>query len=803
MYKRFLTVLLAALLLPVPLPAQRERVRLDEGWHFALGHAASPADDFGCGTEYFTFLAKANSVHNTGPYSPLFQEDDRWLTVDLPHDWAVDLPFAPQASKSHGYKTLGWKYPATSVGWYRKTFTLPETDRGRHIRLQLDGAFRDTRVWVNGFYLGREESGYRSQDYDITDYLRFGEENLICVRCDASLEEGWFYEGAGLYRHVWLQKSSPLHVATDGIFVYSELQDGCALLTLQAEVTNDSREPFPPFDVCHEVLAPSGEVVARTGFGTCILQARESFQGEVYCTVEAPLLWSPEDPRLYTLRTLVLSGADTLDAVSTRFGIREIRLDPDEGLFLNGKPLKLKGFNMHQDHAGVGAAIPDGLQRYRIRKLKALGGNAYRSSHNPMTPELLDICDEEGILVFEETRLMGSNPYQTGLLEAMIRRDRNHPCVFLWGVGNEEWGIEWEDRGTAIAATMTEYAHLADPSRPVAVASSSGPHILLGTDVAGYNYIRQHPIDEHRRNYPSRIAFGSEETTGCGTRGVYFDTQREQGRMPSLLIADPLGLAMERGWRFYKERPWLLGLFWWTGFDYRGEPSPLEYPCTGSLFGILDYCGFPKDEAFYLKAWWTDEPVLHVFPHWNLQGHEGETVTLRVFSNCEEVELRVNGKRLGRKAVPRDGYLSWGAVYQPGSVVAIGYKAGRKVLTERVETAGAPAAIRADVSAWDEGLRVIDLSLVDARGRVVPTASIPLELTLRGDIRLLGTGNGDSAFRSQERPADPSARSFSFSSFNGHAQILLSVIPSPEGASVSPSLTLSGEGLQPLEIELK
>lgn len=801
------------MLLSLPLPAQRERLRLDSGWHFALGNAASPADDFGCGTEYFTFLAKANSVHNTGPYAPGFREGPQWRPVDLPHDWAVDLPFAPEASKSHGYKTLGWQYPATGVGWYRKVFFLPETDRGRHIRLRLDGAFRDTRVWVNGFYLGREESGYKSQDYDITDYLRFGEgeENLICVRCDASLEEGWFYEGAGLYRHVWLEKTHPLHVASDGVFVSSELQDNYtrALLTLQTEVTNDTREAVPSFEVRYQVLTPSGEVVARSGFDGGLLPARESFQGEASCTVEAPELWSVEEPQLYTLRTMLLSGADTVDVVDTRFGIREVRLDPDKGLFLNGKPLKLKGFNMHQDHAGVGAAILDGLQRYRIRKLKELGGNAYRSSHNPMTPELLDICDEEGILVFEETRLLGINPYQVELLQSMIRRDRNHPCIFLWGVGNEEWGVEWEERGAAIAATMRDYARRADPTRPVAVASSSGPQILLGVDVAGYNYIRQHPIDEHRLHYPDRIAFGSEETTGCGTRGVYFDKQREQGRMPSLNWADTLGFAMERGWQFYRARPWLLGLFWWTGFDYRGEPSPLVYPCTGSLFGVLDYCGFPKDEAYYLKAWWREEPVLHVFPHWNLQGHEGETVTLRVFSNCDEVELRVNGKRLGRKQMPRDGHLSWEAVYQPGSVVAIGYKGGRKVLTERLETTGAPAAIRAETSAWEDGLRVIDISLADAGGRLVPDANLPLTLELSGNVRLLGTGNGDSAFTGPERPipgADPED-AFTFQTFNGHAQVLVVLpteVPSaPQGESgVSPALSLSGPGLQPLVIDL-
>ena len=314
---------------------------------------------------------------------------------------------------------------------------------------------------------------------------------------------------------------------------------------------------------------------------------------------------------------------------------------------------------MHQDHAGVGVAIPDALQAYRLKQLKALGCNAYRASHNPMTPEMLDACDREGILVIAENRLMGINPYQLGVLSRMIERDRNHPSIILWSVGNEEWGIEWNEKGERISASMREYCHRLDSTRLMTVASSSGPTVLVPADVAGYNYILQHPVDEHRANYPKRCAVGSEETSGCGTRNIYFD-EVEKGWMASLNRKpngkDSLLNCIERGWKFYDERPWLGGLFYWTGFDYRGEPNPLKFPATGSQFGILDYCGFPKDEAYYLKAWWTDEPVLHILPHWNLKGHEGDSIDVWVYSNCEEVELMVNGKNLGKQPMPENGH---------------------------------------------------------------------------------------------------------------------------------------------------
>ena len=789
----------------------RERILLDDGWQFAFGNASSPEKDFGCGTEYFNYLTKAASIHNEGPYSPKFNPEKwgvGWKTVNLPHDWVVDLPYAKEASHSHGYKAVGYKFPENSVGWYRKTITVPQEDLGKHLYLQFDGIFRDARIWINGFYLGHEPSGYATQVYDITEYLNYGEENLICVRADATLEEGWFYEGAGIYRHVWLNKTAPLHVAPFGTFVHSTLAAPFdkAKLTIETTVENSGLQT-EDYRLCHILRDADGKEVARceTAGKPVLPKDRQLTVGEI--ALDKPHLWSVDTPYLYTLLTEVYQHGKLVDAYTTTTGIRDIRFDADKGFLLNGQPLKLKGVNMHQDHPGVGAGIPDALQVYRLKELKKFGCNAYRSSHNPMTPEMLDACDSLGILVIEENRLTGVNEEHTRLLKRMIVRDRNHPCIILWSVGNEEWGIEWKESGTRIAATMREYCHRFDPTRLMTVASSSGPAILIPADVAGYNYILQNPVEQHRKDYPGRRALGSEETTGCGTRGIYFDAHDKghmvaHNRKPN--GPDSLLNCIERGWKFYDERPYLAGLFYWTGFDYRGEPNPMKFPATGSQFGILDYCGFPKDEAWYLKSWWTDEPVLHILPHWNLQGHEGDSIDIWVYSNCDEVELTVNGKKLDRKPMPRNGHLSWKAVFQPGAVKAVGYKNGKKILARTVETTGAPARIsltadRPVIQADNRDVAVCNIELQDKKKRFVPTACNDLTITVSGPVRILGVGNGDPAYQATERPADADARTYQVKAFNGLAQVLLQ----STGEAGEATLTVVSENLPETSCVLK
>ena len=727
----------------------------------------------------------------------------------MPHDWVTTLPYAREASHSHGYKTVGYKYPETSVGWYRKVIHIPAGDLGKHIALQFDGIFRHAQVWFNGFYMGSEPSGYATQVYDVTEYVNYGGENLICVRADATLEEGWFYEGGGIYRDAWLLKSAAVSVAPFGTFVYADLKPNThhptpdtpydqATLHVETEVNNSSLSS-QTCEVSQRLLDADGQTVARSTAQTLTLQPKQTLnlQFSIF-NIQSPHLWSPSDPYLYKVETTVKVDGRVVDVYETTTGIREIMFDADRGFLLNGQPLKLKGVNLHQDHAGVGSAIPDALQAWRIRQLKAFGCNAYRASHNPMTPALLDICDREGILVIDENRLMGINEEHLRLLERMIKRDRNHPCIILWSDGNEEWGIENNIQGTRLAEAMREYTRLYDPTRPSTVANAGGTELIKGLDVVGFNYIVQNDVDNRKKANPSWRIVGTEETTGCGTRGWYFKQPEYPGRMVSLNRTNEQNYEniIERGWKFYAERPWAGGLFYWTGFDYRGEPNPLSYPAHDSEFGILDYCGFWKDEAWYLKSWWTDEPVLHIFPHWNLKGHEGETVELWAYSNCDEVELTVNGKKLGRQTMPKNGHLKWNAIYRPGRVVAVGYKNGRRVMTQTIETTK-PASrlvVKADrtlLKADGRDVAVVTIEVQDAKGRVVPDACPVLTFCLEGAGHILGAGNGDPSYLGDDHPRQQDCREFTIPAFNGLAQVLVQSSRQPS----SLTLTAQSEGL--------
>ena len=759
----------------------RETIRLDDGWKFAFGNAADPKKDFGCGTEYFNYLTKANSIHNEGPYVANFN-DSTWQEVKVPHDWVTILPYADVASHSHGYKTVGYKYPETSVGWYRKTINIPASDLGKHIALQFDGIFRNARVWFNGFYMGTEPSGYATQVYDVTEYVNYGGDNLICVRADATLEEGWFYEGAGIYRDAWLMKSAAVGVAPFGTFVYADLKQPYDKVTIYVETeVNNHSLTTQQCEVSHRLLDADGREVAKSESSTIMLRAKQTLNSQLLTlNLNTPHLWSPDDPYLYKVETTVKVDGRVTDVYETTTGIRDVEFDADRGFLLNGQPLKLKGVNMHQDHAGVGAAIPDALQAWRIKQLKKMGCNAYRASHNPMTPALLDICDREGILVIDENRLTGINEEHLRLLERMIKRDRNHPSVILWSNGNEEWGMENTIQGTRIAAAMREYTHLFDPTRHSTIANAGGREMVKGLDVVGFNYIVQNDVDNQKKNNPTWKIVGTEETTGCGTRGWYFKDEKYPGRMVSLnrTMEQNYENIIERGWKFYDERPWAAGLFYWTGFDYRGEPNPLSYPAHDSEFGILDYCGFPKDEAYYLKSWWTDEPVLHIFPHWNLQGHEGEEVEVWAYSNCDEVELTVNGKKLGRQPMPRNGHLKWKAVYQPGRVEATGYKNGKRILTKTIETtkSAAKVVLKADrhqIAADGQDMAIVNIELHDQKGRFVPNACPVLTFCLEGDANIIGCGNGDPSYLGSDHPDKQPCHTFSIPAFNGRAQVLI------------------------------
>ena len=618
-------------------------VVINNDWTFAMGNAASKELDYTHGTEYFTYICKAQSSnHSHAPIMPEF-DDSSWQKVSLPHDWAVDLPYSPEASHSHGYKCIGWRYPENSVGWYRKHIEIPAEDKGKQFFIEFEGIYRDSEVFCNGFYLGGERSGYASSVYTLTPYLNYGGDNVIAVRCDASLEEGWYYEGAGIYRNVRLYKSGPVSMKHYSLKISQKKADGSIWTVSDGTADVYVDESCIDFDYILADAAVNRDKVTRE------IEIRDAEGRRVE---RAERRWSIDSPYLYTLTVRLFYDGELSDVVTRRFGVRTLEFSPEKGLLLNGVAVKLRGANMHLDHAGVGVAVPDELWRYRISRLQEYGFNAVRTSHNCASVSMLDLCDEMGVLVIDENRQFGVNQEQLRQLRNMIDRDRNHPSVILWSVGNEEWAVEHGEKGVEIARRMSEAVHGMDRTRPSTYGNAGGPDLVKGVDVFGYNYIVQNPVDEHHRLYPEKCAVGTEETSGAGTRGVY-RTVPEKGWMVPLNRIDTLGRVnvIEYGWKFYKARLWGLGLFYWTGFDYRGEPNPMKWPATGSQFGIFDYCGFPKDEAFYLKAAWKDEPSVHIC------GPYGGEVW--VYSNCDEVRLYESGKSLGRRKMPHDGHLVW------------------------------------------------------------------------------------------------------------------------------------------------
>lgn len=618
-------------------------VVINNDWTFAMGNAASKELDYTHGTEYFTYICKAQSSnHSHAPIMPEF-DDSSWQKVSLPHDWAVDLPYSPEASHSHGYKCIGWKYPENSVGWYRKHIEIPAEDKGKQFFIEFEGIYRDSEVFCNGFYLGGERSGYASSVYTLTPYLNYGGDNVIAVRCDASLEEGWYYEGAGIYRNVRLYKSGPVSMKHYSLKISQKKADGSIWTVSDGTADVYVDESCIDFDYILADAAVNRDKVTRE---------TEIRDAEGRRVERAERRWSIDSPYLYTLTVRLFYDGELSDVVTRRFGVRTLEFSPEKGLLLNGVAVKLRGANMHLDHAGVGVAVPDELWRYRISRLQEYGFNAVRTSHNCASVSMLDLCDEMGVLVIDENRQFGVNQEQLRQLRNMIDRDRNHPSVILWSVGNEEWAVEHGEKGVEIARRMSGAVHGMDRTRPSTYGNAGGPDLVKGVDVFGYNYIVQNPVDEYHRLYPEKCAVGTEETSGAGTRGVY-RTVPEKGWMVPLNRIDTLGRVnvIEYGWKFYKSRPWGLGLFYWTGFDYRGEPNPMKWPATGSQFGIFDYCGFPKDEAFYLKAAWKDEPSVHI-----CGPYDGE---VWVYSNCDEVRLYESGKSLGRRKMPQDGHLVW------------------------------------------------------------------------------------------------------------------------------------------------
>ena len=802
------------------LPAPRAHTCFDNDWKFHLGHAKDPGRDFNYGvTGIFIKSGKSGGT----AIAPDFN-DSTWRTLQLPHDWAVELPFEYAADSdvmAHGYKPVGGLYPQNSIGWYRKHFTVDRKDSGQRFVVQFDGIFRDSRVWINGFYLGNNLSGYSGASYDITDYLNFDKENVLVVRADASQYEGWFYEGAGIYRHVWLNRYDQLHIVPDGVFVHTQVRPGAARgqgpmsairgqvgvapdrpvaaeVTVETTVVNQAPDAAD-CKVLVRIMDRDGRVVGQSGVQALSLRANETRTVVQAVTVARPELWSPDDPYLYRAIAVIESGkgvigADgrvegtksgsgyvtgaggrVIDEVKIRFGIRTIRID-STGLYVNGRHTKVKGVNCHQDHAGVGSALPDYLQYYRIRLLKELGANAYRTSHNPPTAELLDACDSLGMLVLDENRLLNSSPEYLGQFERLILRDRSRPSVFLWCIGNEEGMVQMSATGRRIAQTLIARQKELDPTRLCSYGADLA-NVYKGVNevipVRGFNY-RIYGVDPYHKDHPGQPIIGTEMGSTVTTRGIYAKDSIA-GYLPDEDITYPWWAnTAEQWWTLAADRPWWIGGFVWTGFDYRGEPTPYKWPDINSNFGVMDICGFPKNLYYYYKSWWTDEDVLHISPHWNWKGKEGQPIDVWVNTNADNVELFLNGKSLGKKDMPRNKHLEWSVPYEAGSLSAVAFKNGRR-LTAGVETTGAPFEIvvtpyKTTMTADGKDATIINISVTDRQGRDVPDAGDLVRFSVSDDLHILGVGNGDPSSHEPDKCPDSAWQRHLF---NGRCQVIV------------------------------
>jgi beta-galactosidase len=735
--------------------APRKELSLDQNWRFHLGDIPLNSYPGGQGVALygpdFTHSgAKAGSVWGAAARG---YDDKNWRLVNLPHDWVVEQPFDPKAEKQQGYRPRG-------IGWYRRIFKLDAADRGKNIELQFDGVATRCTVYFNGTEVTHNFCGYTSFYVDVTSMARYGnDENTIAVRVDADAMEGWWYEGAGIYRHTWLVKRSPVHVVTDGVYA-NPVRGADGKWTIPVEVTlGNTGHGAASASVEVGVFDSAGKKIAGGKSAAVNLVPMDQAVVKVLIPVKSPQIWSVDQPNLYEVRTTVLSDGKLVDAVSTMCGFRAIRFDAKEGFFLNDQPLKLQGTCNHQDHAGVGVAVPDSIQEFRIRKLKEMGSNAYRTAHNPPSRELLDLCDRLGMLVMDETRHFNASPEYLKQLEWLVRRDRNHPSVIMWSLFNEE-GLEVNEEGMEMTRTMNALVKRLDATRPTTGAQNKGQLTSDGKanpknaawtmDVVGVNY-QAGDYDKILAAYPDKPVVSTEDTSQVMTRGA-FATDYSKFIVTSYDDVYPgwdRHSSARNSWEAIATRPRLAGGFSWTGFDYRGEPTPFGWPSASSFFGALDLCGFPKTEFYFRQAHWVkNKPVLMLVPHWNWPGREGQPIRVMAASNADRVALSLNGKLIEEKPVHPFQMVSWQVPYAPGRLEAVARKDGKEVARYAVETTGQPVALRLTpdrTALAGDGCDAVPVTIeaLDAEGRPVPLAQDQVNFAIEGVGKIVGVGNGD------------------------------------------------------------
>ena len=775
-----------------------------------------------------------------GAQNPSF-DDKGWRWLDVPHDWSIEGPYARTNSTtgSGGYLPAG-------IGWYRKHFVTPAAFKDKQVSVQFDGVFMNADVYLNGHQVGHHPYGYTSFICDLTPFLVTpGKENVLAVRVDNSTQpNSRWYTGSGIYRHVWADVTGPVHVASWGTYVTTpNVSTNAADVSIDTTVQNDT-DAFASVRIHQDLIDPAGKTVGSSD-SSILVSSKEKRNVEQTISISQPQLWSLENPALYTMRTTLSrdqnGGAkETIDSYDTSIGIRQIEYDADRGFLLNGQHVKLLGMCVHHDGGAMGAAVPVEVWERRLKLLKAMGCNAIRCSHNPPAPEFLDLCDRLGLLVMDEAfdewtdakgQLHGSyatlfNEWSKPDLLSILQRDRNHPSIVMWSIGNEI-PEQSNPRGVQIARILAGICHAEDPSRPVTSAcdqvhspNPTEPDFIAALDLAGYNYVdrwgrfRELFFSEDREQHPQYKFFGTEDVCVGGVRGAYFGSDAaDRGGIPPFPYASAM-IRAEQLWKFNAVHDYVLGYFMWTGVDYLGESR--SWPRKGSSSGVLDTCGFPKDGYYFYQSQWTSEPMVHGLPHWNYPGEKGTVIPVVVYSNCREVELQLNGKSYGTKTLvfPRPGsakswndrtptgttadlHLTWDVPYEPGTLRVIGRRDGQVVAQEEIHTAGEPSAIalNLDKTVLDSaarGVAQVEVRVLDAAGNPVPTATNTIAFDVTGPVKIIGVDNGDptshDSYQTHVRPV-----------FNGLAPLTLQAGKVPGHVTV----TAKADGLKDASVELE
>lgn len=722
----------------------RRHIDFNEGWMFHEGDIEVLAPR----TKGLIYQQAKTERHLIGPASMAYPDwtqayggmratPEYWQAVETPHDYIIT-----QTPNEKNNDTLG--YFEYNNAWYRKHFTLDEADAGKRVVLYFEGVAVHCTVYVNGSRMLDNHCGYTSFEVDISDVARFGEENVVAVYVNTQEHEGWWYEGAGIYRPVWLDITENTSIERDGVFVHPELIEGDLWrVPVDTELRNDDYE-----DACLSVETviknADGQEAARC-MGALNVPARGMATLHQVMNVTSPWLWDVDSPNLYTAETIVQRDGHIVDQTACRFGFRTIRFDADEGFFLNGRHVVIKGVCCHQDYGLTGKAVPARVQRYRLELLREMGANGYRTAHYPHHAQTMDYLDELGFLVMAETRWYESTPEAMAQLRMLIRRDRNRPGVILWSAGNEE-PMHVRPEGRRIAQAMLHEIRRLDPTRPVTTAVSIDPltsTVLDLVDVVGINYNLEH-YDRLHEMYPDK-PFVSTECCATGTtRGWYLDNCPSRGYIYGYdRDTNEWFRGRERTWKWFMERAWVSGGYQWAGIEHRGETA---WPRLCSQSGALDLYLNRKDAFWQNKSLWTDEAMVHILPHWNLAGREGESVRVSVYTNCDQVELFQDGASLGIHDVEAFGHAEWQVIYRPGSVRAVGYRAGSAAAEETIETTGAPVRLRLrlerdGVRADGHDVAIITCDCVDAQGRPVPDASPMVHFNCNGLGEIAGTGS--------------------------------------------------------------